>query len=83
MDKDKPRQVMRTRYRDTGKGEKVRRTETVTYSYVSTSLKERIAEADLTVHELTEQIIVQDKISNLHLAQISSENVTEEDIDWP
>ena len=55
----------------------------IVYGDLTGNLKDKIAEADLTVHELMEQIIIQDKISNLHLAQISSENITEEDIDWP
>ena len=50
---------------------------------LATGLREKIDAADLTEHELLEQIIIQVKMSNLHLMQISSENVTEEDIDGP
>lgn len=82
MDKDRPPNVMRARYRDTGKGEKIRRLETVTYSSLSTSLKERIG-VDITEHELLDRInLALDRII-AHVEEITDEKFTVEDVmEW-
>ena len=55
----------------------------VKYSDLTQSLKAKIAEADLTEHELLELIIIQVKKINLHLMSLSGEDITEDDIEWP
>lgn len=81
MDKDRTRQLMRPRYRDVGKGEKIRHK--IAYGELTTSLKERIAQTDPTERELLEWIIIQAKINNLHRMSLSDANITEDDINWP
>lgn len=55
----------------------------VRYSNLTQSLKDKIAEADPTEHELLYQILTQVRINNFHLMKLSGENISEEDIVWP
>ena len=80
MDKDTVKQVMRPRYRNIGKGERTRHV--VSYSQLTTILQERIGE-DATELELLDMLLIEAKIKTLHLMQISSEDITEDDIEWP
>ncbi len=80
MDKDRPRHVMRARYRDVGKGEKIRHK--IAYGELTTSLQTRIG-PDLTEHELLEHIILTLKRINTQLAKVTDEDITEDDIRCP
>ena len=55
----------------------------VGYGNLSQYVRDKIAEADLTEHELLERIVIQMKINNRHRAILSDEEVTEDDINWP
>ncbi len=81
MDKDHPRNVMNTPYRNLGSGEK-RRT-IVSYSELTSSLQEKIVATDPTERELLEGITIQVKINNLHLMALSNKIITMDDIEWP
>ena len=55
----------------------------VGYGNLSQFVRDKIDAVDLTVHELIELAIIEERIGNLHLMQISSEEATEKDIEWP
>lgn len=80
MDKDTTHQQMRPRYRNLGRGEKVRHI--VSYSELTSSLQERIG-VDLTEHELLDKInFALDRII-AHLEEITDEEFSVEDVtEW-
>ena len=55
----------------------------VRYGNLSQFVKDKIAEADLTVHELMELNIIEDRITNLHLMKLSGEEIKAGDVTWP
>ena len=69
------------KYTDPGKGTTHRHK--INYGNLSQYVRDKIAEADLTEHELLERIVIQMKINNLHRAILSDEEITEDDINWP
>ena len=81
MDKNRPPNVMNAGYTDLGKGKTHRHP--IDYVDLSTYIKEQIEAVDLTVHELMELNIKEDRITNLHLMKLSGIEPTGDDVEWP